>query len=351
MKSTFAAAGLALVLALPALAQEVPKYEEKLDVNLVLLDVTVTDHKGNQILGIAKDDFVVKIDGEQKPVESMEYFTNRRLLTVPEAQAEFKGERGGDVRYFVIFFHTFPDPSFRTRFQNDMIAARRASLDFVEKRILPEDKVAVAGYDLRLKMYTDFTSDKVVLKKAIEEAATFSNGITASPDNPADDSILKNLNVRTMINDTGRIYDGLELLADAMKPIPARKALLLFSPGIGEASDFSAQIPENDAVWFDPMLASIQRSNVTVYPMHLMRNVRYHATEQNLIRLANETGGEYYRQATSFEIPLKLIENQNNGYYLLGVYTDAQKGSSDRLRRVAVTLKNPEFEVSARRGM
>ncbi|MBI2213125.1 MAG: VWA domain-containing protein [Acidobacteria bacterium] len=350
MRSTIAAAALTLALALPAMAQDAPKYEEKLDVNLVLLDVTVTDRKGNQILGLTKDDFVVKIDGEQKPVESMEYFTNRRLLTVPEAKAEFKVERVKDIRYFVLFFHTYPDPSFRTRFQNDLIAARRASLEFVEKRIRPEDKVAVAGYDLRLKLYADFTSDKPVLKKAIEEAATFSNGITSYPEKPADDAILSHLNLRAMINETGRIYDGLELLADATKTIPARKALLLFSPGIGEASDFSAQIPENDAVWFDPMLVAIQRANVTVYPMHLMRNVRFHASEQNLVRLAEDTGGEYYRQATSFEIPLKMIENKNNGYYLLGLYTGT-KSMDERLAKVAVTLRNPEFEVSSRKGM
>jgi VWFA-related protein len=350
MRTTIAAAALSLALALPAAAQDAPKYEEKVDVNLLLLDVTVTDRKGNQILGLAKDDFVVKIDGEQLPVESMQYFTNRRLLTIPEAQAEFKVEQVKDVRYFVLFFHTYPDPAFRTRFQNDMIAARRASLEFVEKRIRPEDKVAVAGYDMRLKLYADFTSDKETLKKAVEEAMTFSNGITSYPEKSADDAILSHLNMKAMINDTGRIYDGLELIADATKTIPARKALLLFSPGIGEASEFSAQIPENDAVWFDPMLAAIQRANVTVYPMHLMRNVRYHASEQNLSRLADDTGGEYYRQATSFEIPLKLIENKNNGYYLLGLYADIKK-SGDKLSRVAVTLKNPEFEVSSRKGM
>ena len=349
MKTSIASIALALALALPAASQEPPKYEETVDVNLVLLDVTVTDRKGNQILGLTKDDFVVKIDGEEKPVESMEYFTNRRLLDMPEAQAEFKVERVKDVRYFVVVFHTFPDPAFRQTFRNDMIAARRASLDFVEKRMRPEDKLAVASYDIRLKLFADFTSDKTILAKAIDEASTFSNGITTAPDNVADDSIFKELNVRAMINDTGRVYDGLELLANAIKPIAARKVFLLFSPGIGEPSDFSSQIPENDAVWFDPMLAAIQKANVTVYPMHLMRNVRYHATEQNLIRLATETGGEYYRQATSFEIPLKLIEAGNNGYYLLGFYT--RKQAADRLQKVSVKLKNPEFEVSSRKAM
>ena len=349
MKTTIAAAGLALALALPSAAQETPKYEETVDVNLVLLHVTLTNRKGNQILGLTKDDFIVKIDGDEKRVESMEYFTNRRLLTIPESQAEFKVERVRDVRYFVFLFHTYPDPSFRQRFQNDLIAARRASLEFVEKRMRPEDKVAVAAYDFRLKVFADFTSDQKVLTRAIDEAATFSNGISTPPSSVADDSIFKNLDVRKMINETGRVYDGIELLADAMKPIPARKALLLFSPGIGEPSDFSPEVLENDATWFDPMLRAIQKANVTVYPLHLMRNTRFHASEQNLVRLADETGGEYYRQATSFEIPLKLIEGHNNGYYLLSFYT--KKQPSETLSKVAVSLKNPEFEVQARKGM
>ena len=54
---------LLALLALPLHAQEPQKFGEKIDVNIVLLDAIVTDPHGNQILGLAKDDFVVRENG------------------------------------------------------------------------------------------------------------------------------------------------------------------------------------------------------------------------------------------------------------------------------------------------
>src|SRR6266436_6367207 len=84
--------------------QQSPPYGEKVDVNLVLLDAVVTDSRGNQILGLDKDDFVVKENGVAQPIDSVDYFTNRRLLNEAENKAAFKVERVHDQRYFVFFF-------------------------------------------------------------------------------------------------------------------------------------------------------------------------------------------------------------------------------------------------------
>jgi hypothetical protein len=94
------------------------------------------------------------------------------------------------------------------------------------------------------------------------------------------------------------------------------------------------------------MMEAIQRANITVYPMHLLRNVRYHAAETNLVDMAQATGGEYYRQATSFEMPMKLVENENNGYYMLSYYVE--KSASGKPVKIDVKLKNPEFKVKTR---
>ena len=84
--------------------QQSPQYGEKLDVNLVLLDAVVTDSRGNQILGLDKNDFVVKENGVPQDIDSVDYFTNRRLLNSPESKAAFKVERVHDQRYFIFFF-------------------------------------------------------------------------------------------------------------------------------------------------------------------------------------------------------------------------------------------------------
>jgi len=224
--------------------------------------------------------------------------------------------------------------------------ARRASMDFVKNQILEQDKVAIVGYDIRLKIYSDFTSDRAALVEAINEALSFSNGISKKPENMVENGILENMDMKQMIDRTGRIYDGIRILADALDPLPARKVMILFSPGIGEASSFSRQIPENDKIWFDPMMESIQKANVTVYPMHLLRNVRYHAAESNLVQMAQETGGEYYRQATSFEMPMQIVENENNGYYMLSYYV--KKTDDEEPVKLGVKLRNPEFNVKTR---
>src|SRR5688500_17374271 len=90
-----------LVLTLPTFAQEqvlaqAPQYGERIDVNAVLLDVIVTDRKGNHILGLGPDDFIVKENGVEQTIDSVDYFTNRRLLDQREEQAVFKVERVRD---------------------------------------------------------------------------------------------------------------------------------------------------------------------------------------------------------------------------------------------------------------
>ncbi len=78
-----------LLVATPLLAQQAqqnpPALVEKVDVNLVQLDAIVTDARGNQMLGLGKDDFVVRENGTPQTVDSVDYFTNRRLLNAPES--------------------------------------------------------------------------------------------------------------------------------------------------------------------------------------------------------------------------------------------------------------------------
>ena len=60
------------------------------------LEPIVTDSRGNQMLGLGKDDFVVRENGQPQAVDTVDYFTNRRLITEPEAAAKFKVERVHD---------------------------------------------------------------------------------------------------------------------------------------------------------------------------------------------------------------------------------------------------------------
>lgn len=340
----------ALLLALPVLAQQPQPapFGEKVDVNLVLIDAIVTDNKGSQILGLDKDDFVVKENGVAQPIDAVDYFTNRRLLNAPEQSAPFKVERVNEARYFVVFF----DKPQEGQLFDQLASARSTVRDFIKNRLQPSDQVAIVGHDVRLKVYSDFTSDKKQLLAALEASAMFGAGLTDAPkgDSP---SILRGTSRTEMINRTGTVYEALDLLGDSLRSIRGRKNLILFSPGIIEPGEtVEGGVVLSRSRYYEPMIHSLNASNVAVYPVQLQRNLAGNdvpAVHQTLEGLAAETSGEYFRYNTSFEPALKRIEQRNNGYYLISYYAHHPKGTSG-YQRVQVATKSSDLRVQSREG-
>lgn len=348
MKS-LAAAILAL-LALPALGQQTQPapFGEKVDVNLVLIDAIVTDHKGSQILGLDKDDFVVRENGVPQPIDAVDYFTNRRLLNAPEQSAPFKVEHVNEGRYFVIFF----DKPEQGQLFDQLALARSTMRDFIKNRLQPNDQVAIVGHDVRLKVYSDFTSDRNQLLAALEDSAKFGRGVLGAPktDGP---SILRGAGESRLMDRTGTVYEALDVLADALRPIRGRKNLILFSPGIVEPGETVREgVVVDRSRYYDPMIHSLNAANVAVYPIQLQRNITggdVPAIHQTLEGLAAETSGQYFRYNTSFEPAVKKIEQTNNGYYLISYYSHHPKGTRG-YQRVDVAATSRELRVQSREG-
>jgi len=341
------------VLALPTFAQEQvlvnpPQYGEQIDVNAVLLDVIVTDRKGNHILGLDANDFVVKENGVQQTIDSVDYFTNRRLLDQREEQAPFKVERVREDRYFIFFFDKPSDPA---ALFDQLTNARESVKKFLDREMKETDLVAIVGHDVRLKVYSDFTNDKQQLNRALNESTRFGRGIVDAPkgDGP---SILRNADRDDLVNGSGTVYEALDVLADSLRPIRARKNLVLFSPGIADHDEqiFGGEMLLNRSRHLDPALQSLNAANVSVYGVQLQRNVDsaplFH---QRLEELSDSTGGRYFRLNVSFKPALEQIEHTNNGYYLVTYRSPHAKGESG-FQKVDVDVKNREFKVVARSG-
>ena len=336
-----------LALAVPTFAQTQP-FQEEIDVNAVLLDVIVTDTRGNQILGLGPDDFVVKENGTVQKVDSVDYFTNRRLLDMSEEKAPFKVERVREDRYFIFFFDKPLEPSL---FQSQLTLAREAVREFVRTDMKETDLVAIVGHDARLKVYTDFTSDKAQLERALNEATRFGRGITTAPKGEGA-SILRNIDTDEMMKRTGTVYQGLDLLADSTRPIRARKNLVLFSPGIADREEavMGGELLTTRSRYLDPMLESLNAANVSVYGVQLQQDVRLTTfVHQRLSEISESTGGDYFQFNTSFKSAVDRIEDTNAGYYLLTYRTQKPKGERG-YQKVEVSLRNPEFKVVSRSG-
>lgn len=333
--------------ALPVFTQQQPALQEQIDVNAVLLDVIVTDPKGNHILGLSKDDFEVKENGAVQPVDSVDYFTNRRLLDSREESAPFKVERVREERYFIFFFDKPQEPGVLFDRLNN---ARGAVRDFIRNQMKEGDQVAIAGHDVRLKVYSDFTSNKAQLERALDESAKLGKGRTEGST-----PILSNVARKTMMNRTGTVYQALDVLADAVRPIRARKNLVLFSPGIADINErVMAGMLVDRSQYLDPALQSLNAANVSVYGVQLQQSLDADLSSpivhQRLNELSTETGGKYFQFNTSFQPAVNQVEESNAGYYLL-TYRSRKSRGEKGFQKVNVSVKGqPQLRVTSRAG-
>ena len=336
-------------LAVPVLAQQ-PALSEQIDVNAVLLDVIVTDRNGSHILGLGKDDFVVRENGVEQEIDSVDYLTNRRLLDSREEQAPFRVEKVREERYFIFFFDKTEDPGLLF---NEMSLARKTVMDFVRNDMKEKDRVAIVGHDIRLKVFTDFTSDRGRIERALNDAAKFGRGRTDAAAGDEEVSILRNIDRERMINETGTVYEALDVLADSLRGFSARKNLVLFSPGIIDRSEIvSNEMLLNRSQHLDPALESLNAANVTVYGVQLQRGPEASTTmlfHQRLSEISQSTGGEYFRMNTDYRRAVDKIEETNAGYYLVTYRSKHPKGTSG-FQKVDVSVRSPELRVVARSG-
>src|SRR5437867_3724109 len=130
---------LLVVVAAPLFGQQQTEpFKAKVDVSLVLIDAVVTDSRGNQILGLGKDDFVVRENGVPQSIDSVDYFTTRKLLNAPEKNAAFNVERVHDERYLIYFF----DKQVGGGLNDPTRTARYELARYLQDHLHPEDRIA-----------------------------------------------------------------------------------------------------------------------------------------------------------------------------------------------------------------
>jgi VWFA-related protein len=334
-----------------------PEFSEEITVSEVLLDVLVTDRDGGVVLGLKPDDFVVEEDGQRVPVRDLTFYSSSRFVGSAEGARE-KGlslDRIPVDRYFILFFHDQRLGAPRiVQAERQQLDAGRKAQDWVREEMLPTDWVAVASYDTQLKIHQDFTHDKGALLAALEDAplGRHPRGAWASrvEREPRDDrpSLLAHVPTGKQLGkETRTIYDGLHLLAQAAGHTVGRKNLVLFSRGFGDLSPGGVYQP--DPRYYDDMERALNDNNVAVYTLDLVPSDVDHTFASALGQLAEETGGRYYFNFVSFLTPLRQVAENNSGYYLLS-YESRKPAGESGFQRVEVSLRNPSFEVRARKG-
>jgi VWFA-related protein len=338
-----------------ATAQEDPiaNFEGLAEVKEVLLDVIAVDDRGRIVIGLGKDDFVIHENGMKVEITGVSFYTTRYGLD--GLDQEIPGSIPSS-RYFVFFFHDrIGGGSIGDYLVRQQAKARRGSLNWVEEHMLPSDWVAVASYDVRLKLHQDFTQDRFAIAEGIHNATTRKDpekgmgrrGRILPP--LGTPSLLRSLPEGKALNKQSRnLYNSLRLLAEASAYIVGRKNLLLFSVGFGEIDSNGLSSAANHR-HYPPMEQALNNRNVAVYPIDLTPFKVRHLQGQILKRLALGTGGHYFRDPINFLTPILRISEENIGYYLIS-YQSEHSATKAGYQEVEIRAHNRSIRLKSRKG-
>jgi VWFA-related protein len=260
MKKLLAALSAALAccpLALSGQTAGPTPFGERVDVNIVNVEVWVTDKEGNPVNGLQRGDFEVREDG--KPVEVANFEGVRRAAAPvpaggpsgapapPAAAGQGKTAAASESMHLVVYVdNSFLLPAHRNRVLKQL-------RDFIGQ-LRPEDEVMLVTSDPGLRIRLPFTRDRAALTRTVDEmekmGASGLSNLSAKRqtleaiftlreanrkiDGPCAADIAQPAHsyAQATRNDVLRSLGTMTVLVNSLSGVPGRKALLLVSDGM-----------------------------------------------------------------------------------------------------------------------
>ncbi|HEY6293375.1 MAG TPA: VWA domain-containing protein [Terriglobia bacterium] len=369
----------------------------RVQTNVVLVDVRVTDKRGQPVTDLKPGDFRVLEDGAEQKITS---FSLENI-----AQLASAGGEGGapaiidlgklptvvspaqvnkmvqDHRMLVLFF------DLSSMQVDDLLRAVRSAENFVRKQLTPADLVAITTYSSDLRVVQNFTNDRDELQKAIKGIRTGESASLAAQGETGAAGGTSATGEEIVTEDTSEAFTpdetefnifntdeklaALESLADLLRGVPGRKSVIHFSSGLEKTGiENQAQLrATTDAA---------NRANVSFYTVDARGLVglppggdassasasgaaaytgsAYYSQlssleggRETLASLATDTGGRTFYDMNDFSQAFTDVQKDNTTYYLLG-YTPSNGKSDGRFRRIRVEVTRPGVKVQARPG-
>jgi VWFA-related protein len=234
---------------------------------LVLVDVVVTDKKGEYVHGLTAKDFRL---WEDKDEQSIETFSSESDPAAPANERK---------HYLVLFFDN------STMGFAEQTQARQAALHFLDKNTAPNRLIAIVNFGGSLRIAQNFTSDADRLKQVVG-GVKFSN-VAANSDAEGGAAMSKaesDFGARTVLL-------GLRSLAKSLSTVPGRKTLVFLSAGFKLDSELRSELTA--------VVDVCNKANVAIYPI----DVRGLVAAVPGARLSLPLGGAVLVKAAYFGMP------------------------------------------------
>ena len=369
---------------------------DAIDVNVVNVEVFVTDKKGNRITGLTQDDF--ELYSDRKPIAITNFYaveggvargaagqllatepTDPRLRADPDRRLVPEDQR---LHLIVYVDNLNLRPFTRNR-------ALRFVRNFLRNRLRPGDEVMLATYERSLHIRHQFTRDPEIISSALYEVEEMSGmGVHADSDRR---DILRDIYdadgineirgratqyAESLFSDMRFTLDALKDLIDTLAGLPGRKAILYVSDGLPmRAGDdiFHAMYDNftdsSDNVLMDGLRYDLSRNfqeltaranthRVTFYTIDAaglrtysyldasnnsigggskIDQVHFSNIQSSLRMMASETGGMVLLNSNNYQPMLDRVADDFDTYYSLGFSPSAAE--SGRYHRFQVKVK------------
>jgi VWFA-related protein len=331
-------------------------------IQLVQLDVVVTDGAGRPVTTLTADDFDVRQDGKKQQVRFVQFVAGggeRTAGKTPATPSPPDQQRlASGARHVAIVV----DDAWMNF--DDVVRSKEALRQFVATDIASSDSLAIASTHRGDTPYLHFTSDHRLLGDQIDR-------LSWEPSlDPAPLSRCREGAVGDVLQSSPFSAGSLATLAavlDEMRRIPGRKALFLLADRLQSCPDEHAEFQQRLRRIAD--LAN--RSSVVIYGLHTLpftsgvKMPEHRGTEADvrgpspgpvpfanvtspaLVTLAERTGG-FAERSNGIESLLKKALDDQAGYYLLAYEPPAATFSQRKLKYPTVSVKVHQPGVSTR---
>ncbi|HYB53042.1 MAG TPA: VWA domain-containing protein, partial [Thermoanaerobaculia bacterium] len=377
--------------------------KESVESVLVEVPVRVTDRHGNPVRGLEAKDFEVFDDGKKQQILALDTIDLARKSLAP---SETEPVPPAARRHFLLLFDfSFAHPK-------SILAAQRASKEFVLNGLAPADFVGVATYSVEhgLRLLTTFTPDRVQVSRAIdtlglmptedlsrdplalsfdiarEHSSTSGLGLKESTAAAISETIRTLLSLsrarfdqyaRTRVHE---LTEALRDLASTLDSVSGRKDIVYLSEGFESRLVVGTRDTEEEREWIisgeewkvdgdkrfgNPTLKEdlrlvgeqFRRSDCVLHAVDIA-GLRLDpettamdpvGAENSLFELANPTGGEVLRSANDFRSQFKRLEASTSLVYVLS-FRPQRSGEDSRYHALKVKVRRPGANVLARAG-
>lgn len=331
----------------------------RINTTLVQVDALVRDEKGRVISDLRAEDFVIVENGRAHPAEYCSYINLVSERPIQNASTDgrlSKNELGRAIAFIItrpIIDATISlasprggvvsaSGSNRNLAATDANTIRDLLLQFVEQQIGARDLVAVHSIERDLGVLANFTTDRDVMRSAIEHAMEPVPSASWVRLMITSDGIAGNL-----VDHNLAVVQTLRNAIEQLQSLPGRKLVVLVSRGflIHPRLNRSEQVREQ----LRAVTAQANRAGVAIYtlnPRGIGLTSGVYQDMDSLIALSQETGGKAIYNTNDLSLGFGEILKENEGYYLLGYQPENDDPQAPH--KIKVQVKRPKLTVQTR---